>query len=85
MLICSNVNLYYQLALEMDPDDLELSSNNTLFTRNFSESARLGFAAFQVRAMNIDIPIYLFCHCNRFHCNRLSVYCVCRGWFAVAT
>ena len=39
----------FQLALEMDPDDLELSSNNTLFTRNFSESARLGFAAFQVK------------------------------------
>ena len=41
--------IYSQLALEMDPDDLELSSNNTLFTRNFSESARLGFAAFQVK------------------------------------
>ena len=41
--------IYFQLALEMDPDDLELSSNNTLFTRNFSESARLGFAAFQAK------------------------------------
>ena len=37
----------------MDPDDLELSSNNTLFTRNFSESARLGFAAFQVHTESL--------------------------------
>ena len=51
----------FQLALEIDPDDLELSSNNTLFTRNFSESARLGFEAFQVKDSMSSKPILKGC------------------------